>query len=59
MFTLDMGKYAVYVWSAYGATAVTVVSLVVLSLRVQAARRRKLEALQAAVADAKADGAPK
>ena len=51
MFTLDMGKYAVYVWGAYGATAVTLVSLIGLSLRVQAERRKKLEALQAAVAE--------
>jgi heme exporter protein CcmD len=51
MFTLDMGKYAIYVWSAYGATAVTLVSLIVLSVRVQAERRKKLEALQAAVAE--------
>ena len=51
MFTLDMGKYAVYVWSAYGATAVTLVSLVVMSLRAQAERRKKLEALQAAVTE--------
>ena len=51
MFTLDMGKYAVYVWGAYGATALTLVSLVVLSLRAQAGRRKTLEALQAAVAE--------
>lgn len=51
MFTLDMGKYAVYVWSAYGATAVTLGSLIVLSVRAQAARRKTLEALQAAVAE--------
>ena len=53
MFTLDMGKYAVYVWSAYGATALTLVSLTVLSLRAQAERRKKLEALQAAVAESR------
>ncbi len=46
-----MGKYAVYVWSAYGATALTLGALVVLSLRVQGERRRKLEALRAAVAE--------
>ncbi len=51
MFTLDMGKYAVYVWGAYGATALVIGALAVVSLRAQAERRRKLEALQAAVAE--------
>ena len=51
MFTLDMGKYAVYVWGAYGATALVLMSLVVVSVRAQAERRKKLEALQAAVAE--------
>ena len=53
MLNLDMGKYAVYVWSAYGITTLTLVSLVVLSLRAQAERRRKLEALQSAVAESR------
>jgi heme exporter protein CcmD len=53
MFTLDMGKYAVYVWSAYGVTAVTLVSLIGLSLRAQAERRKTLDALQAAVAESR------
>ena len=56
MFTLDMGKYAVYVWGAYGATALTLLALIGLSLSAQAERRKKLEALQAAVADTKAKG---
>jgi heme exporter protein CcmD len=51
MPTLEMGKYAVYVWGAYGATALTLGALIILSLRVQADRRKKLEALQAAVAE--------
>jgi heme exporter protein D len=51
MLDLDMGKYAVYVWGAYGATAVTLVALIALSLRAQAGRRKKLEALQAAVTE--------
>ena len=59
MFTLDMGKYAVYVWGAYGATALVLVSLTLVSLRAQAERRKKLEALQAAVAEAKAEGGRK
>jgi len=46
---LNMGKYAFYVWSAYGATAVALGSLILLSLRAQAKRRKVLEALQAAV----------
>jgi heme exporter protein CcmD len=59
MFTLDMGKYAIYVWGAYGVTFVTLASLIVVSVRTQALRRKKLEALQAAVAEAKAEGARK
>ena len=59
MFTLDMGKYAVYVWGAYGATALVLVSLTLVSLRAQAERRKKLEALQAAVAETKAEGGRK
>jgi heme exporter protein CcmD len=51
MFTLDMGKYAVYVWGAYGATALVLVSLIVVSVRTQVNRRKKLEALQAAIAE--------
>ena len=51
MFTLDMGKYAVYVWGAYGATALVLASLIVVSVRAQAERRKKLEALQAAIAE--------
>jgi len=51
MFTLDMGKYAVYVWGAYGATALVLASLVVVSVRTQVSRRKKLEALQAAVVE--------
>ena len=43
-----MGKYAIYVWGAYGATFIALGALVVISLRVQAQRRKVLEALQAA-----------
>ena len=51
MFTLDMGKYAVYVWGAFGATALVLISLIVASVHIQAERRKKLEALQAAIAE--------
>jgi heme exporter protein CcmD len=39
---LDMGEYAVYVWSAYGIT------LIVLLLSAWTARRRRLGALERA-----------
>ncbi len=45
----DMGKYVVFVWGCYGATAVALGVLIVVSLRAQAKRRKVLEALQAAV----------
>jgi len=45
---LDMGKYAFYVWGAYGASAISLAVLVIASLRTQARRRKVLEALQAA-----------
>ena len=44
-----MGKYVVFVWGCYGATAVALVTLIVVSLHAQAKRRKVLEALQAAV----------
>jgi heme exporter protein CcmD len=46
---LDMGKYVVFVWGCYGATAVALATLIVVSLRAQARRRKVLEALQTAV----------
>ncbi|HTN40249.1 MAG TPA: heme exporter protein CcmD [Asticcacaulis sp.] len=45
---LDMGKYVIYVWGAYGATLIALGALILISLRVQAQRRKVLEALQAA-----------
>jgi len=45
---LDMGKYAVYVWGSYGASAVALVTLTLLSLRAQVRARKVLEALQKA-----------
>jgi heme exporter protein D len=46
---LDMGKYVVFVWGCYGATAVALGALIIVSLRAQAKRRKVVEALQAAV----------
>ena len=50
---LDMGKYVVFVWGAYAATALGLIGLVVLSLRARAERIKQLAALQAAVAETK------
>ena len=50
---LDMGKYAVFVWGAYGASFVALSALVLLSLRTHAQRRKVLDALQAAVDEQK------
>jgi len=46
---LDMGKYAVFVWGSYGAAFVALAALIIVSLRTHALRRKRLEALQAAV----------
>ena len=48
---LDMGKYGLFVWGAYGASFVGLVGLTLASLRAHAVRRKHLEALQAAVED--------
>ena len=48
---LDMGKYAVFVWGAYGASAIAIGVLVAMSLRAHARRKTQLEALQAAALD--------
>lgn len=50
---LDMGKYVFFVWGAYGATALGLIGLVVLTLRAHADRQKQLAALQAAVAETK------
>lgn len=50
---LDMGKYVVFVWGAYGATALGLIGLVVLTLRAHIKRKKQLAALQAAVAETK------
>jgi len=51
---LDMGKYVVFVWGAYGASFVALSTLVLISLCAHAQRRKVLEALQAAVDEQKA-----
>ncbi|MBW8732892.1 MAG: heme exporter protein CcmD [Asticcacaulis sp.] len=48
---LDMGKYAVFVWGAYSASAIAIGGLVLMSLRAHATRKKQLDALQAAVED--------
>lgn len=50
---LDMGKYVFFVWGSYGATALGLIGLVVLSLRAHTERKKQLKALQAAVSEAK------
>lgn len=44
----DMGKYGLFVWGAYSVSFLALGALVVVSLLVQARRRKVLEALQAA-----------
>ena len=44
---LDMGGYAVYVWSSFGITAVVMIGLLVVSLRQARAREAELAALRA------------
>ena len=44
----DMGKYGLFVWGSYGVSFLALGGLVVVSLLVQARRRKVLEALQAA-----------
>ena len=45
---LDMGKYALYVWGSYGASALAIAGLIALSLRAHAKWKKQLEVLQAA-----------
>lgn len=48
---LDMGKYGLFVWGAYGISVLAIAGLILVSLRAQAQRRKHLEALQDAMAD--------
>lgn len=43
---LDMGGYAVWVWSSYGLSAVGLIGLLIWSLRTLRAREREFEALK-------------
>ncbi len=46
MAILDMGGRAVFVWSAYGLTALVLVGLLLLSLKAARARDRELRGLE-------------
>jgi heme exporter protein D len=43
---LNMGGYAAWVWSAYGATVVSLVAILVFTLRTLKAREREFETLR-------------
>ena len=47
MSFFEMGGYATYVWPAFGAAAVIMVALLVLSIRSMRAREAALRALEA------------
>ena len=47
MSFFEMGGYAAYVWPAFGAAAVIMVTLLVLSIRTMRAREAALKALEA------------
>lgn len=44
----EMGGYAAYVWPAFGATAVILMGLLVISVRTLRSRERTLRTLEAA-----------
>jgi len=45
---LSMGGHAGFIWSSYGATALILIGLLVVSLREHRARRTEVAALEAA-----------
>ena len=47
MSFFEMGGYAAYVWPAFGAAAVIMVALLVLSIRTMRAREAALKTLEA------------
>ena len=47
MSFFEMGGYAAYVWPAFGAAALIMVALLVLSIRTMRAREAALRALEA------------
>ena len=48
----EMGGYAAYVWPAFGAAAVILIALLVISVRTLRSRERALRALESARATA-------
>jgi heme exporter protein D len=44
----EMGGYAAYVWPAFGAAAVILIALLVISVRTLRSRERALRALESA-----------
>ena len=50
---LDMGKYAFFVWTAYGLTLLGLGALVLVSVRAHAHRKAVLKALQEAADSAR------
>lgn len=42
----DMGKYVLFVWGSYGASALALIGLVVLSLRARAKAKAALKQLE-------------
>ena len=47
MSFFEMGGYAAYVWSAFGAAAAIMIALLLLSIRAMRAREAALRALEA------------
>ena len=43
-----MGGHALFIWSSYGAAAIVIIGLLIVSLREYRARRAEVEALEAA-----------
>ena len=46
MFFWEMGGYAAYVWPAFGAAAIVLIALLVISVRTLRSRERALRALE-------------
>lgn len=51
LFDFDMGKYAFFVWGAYGATALGLVGLVVATLRTYTETKKRLSLLQSTITE--------
>lgn len=45
---LDMGEYAAYIWTAYGAALIILVTLVLVTRKQQKATRKQVDILRAA-----------